>query len=64
MNPITRKQREALLKISNRIMEAGYPASYRTVRKSVMRTIGMDGAIAVPFFKMFLLIETDGYCHS
>lgn len=39
-----------------------YP--YRYYRRSAKPTFGMDGAIVVPIWSMFLCIERDGYTHS
>lgn len=61
---ITRKQRETLKRkwLQADMQNNGIP--YRAFRKVVSATVGMDGAIVVPWCGMWLCIETDGYCHS
>lgn len=40
------------------------PKSYLEFRRSVSPTIGCDGAVALQFCNMWLVIERDGYVHS
>lgn len=35
-----------------------------TFVSEVRPTFGMDGAVIIPWFNMFLVIEKDGHCHS
>lgn len=70
---LTRPQREALLRVYRRVLEADRPAmnaqqyiafTYLKFRRTVQPTIGCDGCIMVPFAGMWLGIERDGYTHS
>jgi hypothetical protein len=71
MKPITRAQREALLKIYRRQPElnapdprAGNPGrSYLEFRRTAQHNALMD-CVMVPYCNMWLGIETDGYTHS
>lgn len=58
---ITRQQSEALLR-KHRLNAHGL--SFLAFRRSVQPTIGCDDAIAVPWGRMWLCIETDGYTHT
>lgn len=61
---ITRKQRETLMRKWLQADMCARGISYRQFRKGVAGTVGMDGAIVVPWCGMWLCIEADGYCHS
>lgn len=37
---------------------------YLSLRRAVRPTIGMDGAVVVPWAGMWLAIERDGYTHT
>ena len=37
---------------------------YRHIRRSIQPTFGMDGAVVLPIWNMFLVIEKNGYTHS
>lgn len=73
----TRKQREALRRIYNRVdlfvnsqgratsYDTGRPLSYREFRKDhVSPTFGCDNAIVADWCGICVCIETDGYAHS
>lgn len=70
----TRKQREAIALVVDRTLprkaiqtqrEAHeWLDAYRARRESAQPTIGMDGAIVMPWAGMWLAIETDGHTHS
>ena len=61
---ITRKQREALKRVYDRLDPATRPP-YRTFRRTVKGPFYRnDPAIMVQFAGMWLGIETDGYTHS
>lgn len=66
MTRTTRAQRLALRAIFNRAPQhtGGAPMTYRQFRASVQPTFGMDGAVVVPWARMWLCIERDGYTHS
>ena len=57
---ITRKQAEAVKSVYQR----GTDMAYTAFRRQLSRTIGCDGAVALPWCGMWLCIETDGYIHS
>ena len=64
MKPLTRKQREALLKVYGR----GWggkpkPKTYLQFRRTAQR-LPCDDCIIVPWAGMCLGIEPDGYTHS
>lgn len=42
----------------------GVPLTYKQFRRRLRPTIGLDGAVVLPWAGMFLLIERDGYTHS
>lgn len=58
---LTKAQRLALKRIYLRLE---FPPPYKVFRRRVQPTFFMDSAIVVPFYSMFLVIETDGYTHS
>lgn len=67
MKPLTRAQREAVKKYYDREygeLRGSERASYREYRRRVMPTIGCDDAIVIPFCRMWIIVETDGYAHS
>lgn len=37
---------------------------YRAIRRKVQPTFGMDGAVVIYMWGMFIAIEADGYRHS
>lgn len=68
-NNLTREQKRALLSVYRRsisgVAESSIAVgSFQALVARAQHTIGCDGAIAVPFASMWLLIETDGYTHS
>ena len=63
MARLSRKQKIALRDIYHR-KNWTPPESYLEFRRSVSPTIGCDGAVVLPYFNMYLLIERDGYVHS
>lgn len=61
---LTKAQRQALKIVYLRITDTPTLSGYRALRRHVEGTFFMDSAIVVPFYSMFLVIETDGYTHS
>ena len=61
MKPLTREQREALLRVYKRDWE-DKPASYLAFRRTAYNS-HMD-CVMVPWCGMWLGIEPDGYTHS
>jgi len=66
---LTRPQSEALKMLHLRHLlqaeERGTrPDTFLQLRRAVGYTVGLDGAVVLPFSGMWLCIETDGYCHS
>jgi len=59
---ISKEQRKAVKRIWLRFELPRPP--YRTFRRIVQGTFCMDDAIIVPFFGMWLVIETNGHTHS
>jgi len=57
----TKEQRKAIKRVFDRLPAE---ATYRDFRKLVQPTFGCDGAVALPWCGMWLLVEQDGYCHS
>ena len=57
----TREQRQSLFKIWIRHNQA---MTYRSFRKTVHGTVGMEFVIAVPWCGRWLAIEPDGYTPS
>lgn len=39
-------------------------STYKSFRKTVMPTFGMDGAVVVHWCSMWVAIEKDGYAHT
>ena len=72
MNVLTKPQQLALRHLWTRLcndwhyepVTEGSPPSYRAYRRQVQPTVGMDGAVVVPFANMWVCIETDGYRHT
>ena len=60
----TRKQRIALLRKYAHGGLADKGISYRNFRASIQPTFGMDNAIVVQWYGMWLAIEKDGYVHT
>lgn len=67
----TREQRKAIAQIFNRAKlfeqdDTGgyYEVRYRQFRKKAQPTFGCDGAVALPWCGMWLVVERDGYVHS
>ena len=64
MKPLTRKQREALLKVYGRGWGGNpKPKTYLQFRRTAQREVCGD-AIMVHWCGMWLGIEPDGYTHS
>lgn len=71
---ITKEQQVSLKRIYDRIKEntsrlsfldrAEENISYLSFRRKASLGIGLGNAIVIPFSRMFLVIETDGYTHS
>ncbi len=59
---ISKEQRKAVKRIWLRFELPRPP--YRTFRRSIQGTFCMDDAIIVPFFGMWLVVETNGHTHS
>jgi len=59
--PLTKEQRDALLRIYNREW-AGKPDSYLAFRRTASQSY--MGCVMVPWCGMWLGIEPDGYTHS
>lgn len=70
MVKLTRAQREALKRVFDRqpIFPEDRPwdppLTYRQFRKRVQPELGGYGAVMVPWCRMWLGIERDGYTHS
>lgn len=62
----TRKQRETIKRYYDRATHDSiqFVMSYKQFRRQAEATFGCDGAIALPWFGMWLCIERDGYAHS
>lgn len=72
----TRAQRVAIKRIFDRCpvypeprwdgiaMQSQMPINYRQFRRRVQPMYGGQGAVVLPWQKMFLAIEPDGYTHS
>lgn len=61
MFTLTRPQRKALKAVYDR---QPLGMSYREFRKTAQPLIAGQGCIMVPWFRMWLGIETDGHTHS
>jgi hypothetical protein len=70
----TRRQREAIRNIweediASKVSNCRYGKvqtlrPYRHIRRSVQPTFGMDGAVVVPIWNMFIVVEANGHRHS
>ena len=64
MKPLTRQQREALLKVYGRGWGGNpKPKTYLQFRRTA-QSLPCDDCIIVPWAGMWLGIEADGYTHS
>ena len=61
MTLTTKEQRRA---ICLKWRQADQGLSYREFRKLAVPVVAGDGAVAVPWFGMWLCVEVDGYTHS
>lgn len=61
INKLTKAQQNVLQSKYKEDREAG---TYVQFLKTAYQPIGCDGAVAVDWNGMQLLIERDGYCHS
>ena len=61
--PITRKQREALLRLYNTVNWNAKPKTYLAFRRTAYHDHIM-GCVVVPWANMWIGIEEDGHTHS
>lgn len=59
---LTKATKAQLETIKRKAIQSGM--SYRTLRRELQPTIGLDGAVVVHWRGMWLCIEQDGYCHT